>query len=407
MITWKKLLIYEIKGRESMDENKPAIEIIGEEKCTGCFGCYNSCPHDAIEMKYSEEGFFVPKINDKCTYCGICQEHCPVIQNPDNSEKFGQPIFYGGKSTNKDVILNSSSGGLFPEIAKSILNNSGVVFGVCLEEDLSLEHIKIENSYHLSKIMGSKYIQSEVGDSYQEVLKELKNGKKVLFSGTPCQISALNTFTNHDNLYTIDLACHGVPSRILFDKYIEHMEEKRGKQVKHVNFRDKAKGWNDYQMKITFDDGSIYEKNHRFDPFFRAFLQDLCLMEACYECKFNEIPRPGDISLGDFWGRPPEEIKDPNGVSVILVNNNKGKELITKLRDIERLELCKTDFETATKGNPRLKGYDFEVPAEREKFFQDLKIHDFEFIDDKYLEYPNPVKRLIFKYLKKIRDILN
>lgn len=390
-----------------MEENKPAIGMIGIEKCTGCFGCYNSCPHDAIEMKYSEEGFYVPKINDKCTCCGICQEHCPVIKSPDNSEKFQQPIFYGGKSTDKDVLLNSSSGGLFPEIAKLILNNSGVVFGACLKEDLSLKHVKIENIDNLSRIMGSKYIQSGVGGSYKEVLKELKNGKKVLFSGTPCQISALNTFTNHDNLYTIDLACHGVPSRILFDKYIEHREDKRGKKVKHVNFRDKGRGWNDFQMKITFDDGSVYEKNHRLDPFFRAFLPNLCLMEACYECQFNEIPRPGDISLGDFWGRPPGEIKDPNGVSVIVVNNKRGKEIITKLKDTGQIELCKTNFITATKRNPRLIGHDFKILTVRENFIKDLKREDFEYLDKKYLKIPNKVIYKIKKTLSRLITIFS
>lgn len=130
-------------------------------------------------------------------------------------------------------------------------------------------------------------------------------------------------------------------------------------------------------------------------------------MKSCYDCKFNEIPRPGDISLGDFWGDPPKEIKDQNGVSVILVNNKKGKKLIFELEKENQIQLCKTDFRTATIGNPRLKGHKFDSPAEREKLLHDLKNHDFEFIDDKYLEYPNPIKLMIFRLLipiyKKIK----
>jgi len=388
-----------------LKEKKPAINVITKDQCTGCFGCYNSCPIDAIEMKYSEEGFFIPSISDKCNDCGICQQHCPVIQEADNSKKLKKPLFYGGKTTNKDIILNSSSGGIFPEIAKLILSDSGVVFGACLQKNLSLEHVKIETVEDLPKIMGSKYIQSDIGSSYKEVLKPLEKGRKVLFAGTPCQIAALNTFTDHENLYTIDLACHGVPSRILFDKYVKHMEEKRGKKVKNINFRDKEKGWLDYQVKITFTDDTDYRENHKFDPYFRLYLKDFCLMKSCYECEFNKIPRPGDISLGDFWGKPPSKIRDPNGVSVLFINNKKGKDLIKAIINSKKIEVSKTDLDSATISNPRMRGSKAKVPYNREQFLEDLKNQNFDYIKKNYIQSRYKLKfySFIIKAIKPIK----
>ena len=188
-----------------MKEKKPAIEVIQKDQCTGCFGCYNSCPFDAIDMRYNQDGFLIPVISDKCNNCGLCQNYCPVIQNQNTENKFEQPTCYGGKSTNHATRQISSSGGIFSEVARYILTNSGVVFAAALNNNFDLEHIKIKNSDELTRITGSKYIQSNIGEVFNGVREELDENKKVLFVGTPCQVAALNLFTNHHNLLTIDL----------------------------------------------------------------------------------------------------------------------------------------------------------------------------------------------------------
>ena len=386
-----------------MKERKPAINKIPPRHCAGCFGCYNSCPHDAIKMELDKNGFYIPIILvGKCKNCGICQEHCPVLKKIDSKNKFKDPLFYAGKSTNRKIRMMSSSGGIFPEIAKYVLKNNGVVFGVSWNNNLKLKHIKIKNFDGIIKIIGSKYIQSNVGNTYKEVLKEIHRDKNVLFVGTPCQIAALKTFTNSDNLLTIDLVCHGVPSYILFEKYLEYMERKKEQKIEQISFRDKKKGWNDFQTKIVFKDNSVYQKNHNFDPFFIAYLKNICLRNSCYKCDFNRIPRPGDITLGDFWGNPPEDKKTNEGVSVILANNEKGDGVLKHLERTGRIEIKKTDFDTATENNLRIYGGEFQVPRERNNILYDLNTQDFEYINEKYIEIPSPIKFQLNKYLQKL-----
>ena len=172
---------------------KPAIEVIGPENCAGCFACYNSCSYNVIEMVENEEGFYYPDINDNCTACGVCQKFCPVI-NPIRFVDEFSPKFYAGWSKDDDTRINSSSGGMFPELARYILENEGVVFGVAWNENLLPVHVKITDVDEIPRLMGSKYVQSNVGKTYKEALSELRKGKIILFSGTPCQIAGLNTF---------------------------------------------------------------------------------------------------------------------------------------------------------------------------------------------------------------------
>jgi len=392
--------------RDNVTKNKTAIEIIGEDKCAGCFGCYNSCPNDAIEMKYDEYGFYLPFINENCNHCGICVNHCPVIQNTESENKFKEPIFYGGRSTDPEIRMMSSSGGIFPELAKHILDQSGVVFGASWGEKFNLEHIKISDFDEIKKITGSKYVQSQIGEAYKKVLKELDKGKKVLFAGTPCQIGALNTFSDHENLLTVDLVCHGVPSNFLFERYLEYLERKKESSIERVLFRDKERGWKNYQIRIDFKNGSVYKKNRKLDPYMKGYLQDICLRKSCYDCEFQTIPRLGDITLGDFWGSPPEGLETSKGASVILANTEKGNNLIKTLSKSNEIEIKETDYETATKGNPIIKGYKHEVPEERNQVLEDLHKKKFEYIQSKYINTPSAFKITLTKYVRKIKNFI-
>lgn len=218
-----------------------AIKIIKSNNCTGCFACYNVCPVNAIEMKYDDEGFYKPLISSNCIECGRCIKICPVIDNI-NSNKVLET--YAAWSNDEEILLNSSSGGIFSELALNILNDNGIVYGVGWENG-EVKHKRITTKDGLRELQGSKYLPSFVGEAYKSVLEDLKNGKKVLFSGTPCQIAGLNKIVRHDNLITVDLICHGMPSYKVFKKYCkeEFLEE-----VKKVDFRSKKTGWINFSL---------------------------------------------------------------------------------------------------------------------------------------------------------------
>lgn len=363
---------------------KPAIEVIGLENCAGCFSCYNSCPFEAIEMKESGDGFYYPYVNEKCKDCGICQEHCPVIR-PVQPKVYDKPKFYAGWSKDDKIRIKSSSGGIFPELARLVLERGGVVFGVAWD-GLKPVHVKIGTQEDIQKLSGSKYLQSWVGSAYREAIEEAKKGKEVLFSGTPCQVAALNTFLS-DEIYqkviTVGLVCHGVPSMLVFRKYTEWIERKYGK-VSAISFRDKRKGWEDFCMVLKLENGKEIARYHYLDPFFYGYLKNLYLRSTCYKCPFAKIPRFEDITLGDFWGYP-KELKDKRGVSVVLANTQKGLEKLLELRDKGRIELKEVEMEVATRGNPRIFKGELSVPPIREKILKEVRSKPFGDIIEEYL----------------------
>jgi coenzyme F420-reducing hydrogenase beta subunit len=311
--------------------DKSAIKIITEDKCTGCFACYNKCPFDAIGMKLDEEGFYKPYIDPiKCTNCGLCAKVCPVIHYQPIA--VSNDICYSSFTKNDVVLKESSSGGIFTELAAKILEDNGVVIGVILN-DLKAEHIVIDNIIDLHRLRGSKYLPSKVGNIYKKVL-ELVKTKKVLFSGTPCQVAAMNLFVKSENLITVDIVCHGVPSLTTFEKsIIDRFDEKPS----NVRFRDKTNGWVKYNIKYIFDNREII-KNLNKDEWFAGFLKNIFLMKSCYDCKFNLLTRPGDISLGDFWGISKIDIEfykknNDRGVSLVILNSEKGKSLFNSIEN--------------------------------------------------------------------------
>ncbi|HDH43807.1 MAG TPA: 4Fe-4S dicluster domain-containing protein [Thermococcus sp.] len=338
------------------------------ENCIGCFACYNVCPNEAIRIDLTNEGFYVLQINEfKCSDCGLCDKVCPILNLPIANED--RPVAYASWSKDPEVRVKSSSGGVFSELAKYVLKNGGIVYGVALDENMTAKHIRVDTEDELEKLRGSKYIPSFVGNAYREAIEELKR-KQVLFSGTPCQIAALNNIVKVskvkiNNLITVDIVCHGVPSLKVFRMYLDYIS--KGRKVRKMSFRDKELGWSNYQIKIEFEDGVVYKATHRFgkvqDPFFKVYLMDLCLNKVCYNCPFSRIPRQGDITLGDFWGVP-EDLKDEKGVSIVLVNNKKGKDFLEKVEGLEKMEVS---LKLAAKSNKRIVSGDLSVPKAREK----------------------------------------
>ncbi|MDF2880324.1 MAG: hypothetical protein K0R54_881 [Clostridiaceae bacterium] len=363
----------------------PAIKIIGHAKCTGCFGCVNGCKFNAIEMKLSEHGFYEPKIDEnKCKNCGLCQNNCPIINSKSDNFSKNKIKVYAAYSTNDKIRLDSSSGGVFTEIAERFIENNGVVFGAAWTDNLSVQHIAVRNKQDIEKLRGSKYIQSNLHNIYSKVLEIINNEeKKILFTGTPCQVAALKTFTNSENLVTIDVLCHGIPSKIVFDKYINYISDKRN--VNSYTFRDKTNGWSKYSVKMLMDNGKPYECITRQDPFFHGFICDLYSNLACYNCKFAAIPRVGDITLGDFW-KISEDLMDERGVSVVLANNNKGQTLLNEIEVHGKIKTFPRKLEEAVNGNPRIKSEYLKMRTKREEILNNVKKQGFKFINENYIK---------------------
>lgn len=380
-----------------------AIENIGKEKCTGCFACSNICPiQGAIDMKFDEEGFYKPRITSKCIKCGKCQLACPV-SNYKAENKLQD--FYGAWTLDRKILINSSSGGIFSECAKEIFKENGRVYGAGWENG-KLRHIAIEKQDDLYKIQGSKYLQSYIGNTYQLVKDDLEKNKKVLFVGVPCQVAGLYKFLeqNYDNLLTVDLICHGVPSSKVFYKYIKELSNKR---FIETNFRDKSSGWITYSQKYNFSGNkNIFFSNGK-DLFLRGFLKDIYLNTACYDCKFkgksNGDRRIADITLADFWGAPEELYNNNLGTSLVGVNNYKGKMFFEKIK--KNIFSKKVDFKTALQSNSS-----FYVSAKKNKkrniFFKNIEKYNMKELEKKYFPQPNFTERGLNFIKKRIKSFI-
>lgn len=373
-----------------------AIEKIGDNNCTGCYGCYNKCKIDgAIKMELTNDGFYKPVITDNCIGCGQCQEACPVIIKINNNKK-EEIKAYAAWSKDDNILMNSSSGGIFSEIAKYFLENKGIVFGAKWYNG-EVKHCSISNLKNLSLLQKSKYLQSRIDNSYNEVKEYLDNNKKVLFVGTPCEVAALRTIVNHKNLYIIDFVCHGIPSYKAYEKYVAERFNSKINEIE-TDFRNKeSKGWKIYYIysKCNKYKNTIKEKNNEND-FFRGFLKNIYLNKSCYNCEFRTMPRYGDITLADFWGVP-KDLENFKGTSALIINNSKGKEIIEAIKN--NIVLHKTSYETILKGNPCLENYKMD-DSKREEFFYDIENFSFKELSKKYFKFPN-------KYIYFIRRVLS
>ena len=314
------------------------IKITNKSNCSGCHACANVCPKKCIEMVSDNEGFWYPKIDEtKCINCGLCEKVCPIIHKcqPDETRK---TTAMAAINLNEEIRLKSSSGGIFTLIAEKIINQGGVVFGAAFADDFrSVHHICMDNVADLEKLRGSKYVQSKIGDTYKQAKQFLDNGRKVLFTGTPCQIGGLYSYLqkHYDNLYTQDIICHGVPSPMVWEKYVEERERKSASQIQRMFFRHKKYGWKTYAVLFEFSNNTAYVKSLQEDSFMRAFLSNSCLHPSCHDCSFKSIKRQSDITLADFWGiqNVLPEMDDDKGTSLVLVHSDKGKALLSQLSD--------------------------------------------------------------------------
>ncbi|MCM1251242.1 MAG: Coenzyme F420 hydrogenase/dehydrogenase, beta subunit C-terminal domain [Clostridium sp.] len=312
------------------------IREISYNKCVGCTACVNICPKKCIEMKMDSEGFLHPNINmERCVQCGLCYKVCPTRQV--KRQKF-YPQVLGMIHRSKKIRRISSSGGVFYSFALSVLQSGGVVCGAVLDNEMYVKHIIIDDASRIGELTKSKYVQSDLGKCYLQIQRILESGKQVLFVGTPCQVYGLHTFLEKDyeNLFLVDLICHGVPSPQIWREFVRMMEEKRNAKCKNISFRDKSlEGWSNFGMKIEFSDGSQYVDTQKQNPYMFGFLKGYIDRKCCYNCQFKGMNRYSDLTIGDFWTVDDyiEKFNDNKGTSLVYVNTNKGRKLMEAVKD--------------------------------------------------------------------------
>ncbi len=347
--------------------------ITSKNGCTGCMACVNICPNHAIKLVERYDGFKYPEIDDeKCTRCNLCKRICPV--NKVYKNKLENVSFYATKSKNEDDREKSSSGGMVALLSKEILKNNGVVYGVALEDKIA-KHIRIDNEKDLYKIMGSKYVQSEVGDIYKKVKDDLKNDIKVMFTGTPCQIEGLKSFLGkeYDNLICISIICHGVPSPEVFKRYLNEIQNYDEKKITHINFRNKEKGWHNYLIEYIYEDGNRKIIPFTQDTYMKGFLRNYFLRESCYNCEMRfSRKNSADIIIGDYWGVENvfPEFDDDKGISALIINSEKGRRIFEKIKD--RVNYKETTFESILRVNLCLTS-SVKYTKKRDQFFEMIK----------------------------------
>ena len=312
------------------------IKISRNEQCCGCGACAEVCAHKAITMLPDAEGFIYPATDSSlCNDCGLCNKVCPFI----NRDRARLPKnTYAARNKELSTRLRSSSGGLFTLLAEKIIQDGGVVFGAKFDSDWSVIHASAETLEECKAFVGSKYVQSRLGSTFSEVHRHLKDGRKVLFSGTPCQVAALRKFLrkDYDNLLLIDVVCHGAPSNKVWQHYLDQTlatSNKKRSEIAAISFRDKRNGWGNYGLSITFKDGSDIFIPMTENPYMRAFLTDLSIRPSCFECACRNGRSGADISLADFWGLcyALNYEDDNKGTSLELVWSKKGQEATASL----------------------------------------------------------------------------
>ena len=358
------------------------IEILDRKDCCGCGSCMQKCPKQAISMVENNEGFIYPQIDKKiCIECGLCCKVCPQLKE---IKKLDDNVIYAIYNKDKEIQYKSSSGGFFSELASYVLEKDGCVYGAAYDKNFNVNHIEIVEKKYIDKLRKSKYVQSNINDTYKKTEKKLKDGKLVLFSGTPCQINGLKSFLckEYENLITCDIICHGVPSQKAFNQYLRYLENVENEEIIDYDFRSKDISGYEKLGKLVTKSGKIKYLKIGLDCYYNNFLEGNIFRESCYKCHYSNMKRVGDITIGDYIGalKVQPEAYNRDGTSICIINSTKGREVFNKIKD--RFNIFDTTEENVTKYNsnlnkpkerPMCRDNVYKNINDEEKFVKDLK----------------------------------
>ncbi|OJU14458.1 MAG: hypothetical protein BGN88_00655 [Clostridiales bacterium 43-6] len=378
-----------------------------KEECTGCTACKHVCKKNAITMQTDEEGFQYPHVDEKlCVNCMMCVKVCPIKVDKQEDKLFQQQV-YAAKNKNHDVLMSSTSGGMFTAISDSVLAHNGYIYGVKFDENLNVIHNRAETAQQRDEQKGSKYVQSDLSDTFIQVKNDLEKGKQVLFTGTPCQNAGLINFlqnqkTNCANLVQCDFVCHHTPSPLIWKDHIHLIESKTGRKVVKYECRSKVKGWHAHTERYYLDDGTDSYKTKLSQNFTDLFDSALVSRPACQICKFSGKARFSDITIADYWGieKCNPEFDNNTGVSLLIINSERGMKLFEVIR--HKIDCIESTFEDAFRVNHSKPS---KAHPMRKEFWEDYKNKGYVFVLKKYVDYSIP-GRIYWNFKKIVRPVL-
>lgn len=376
------------------------INKTNEMTCAVCGACEQVCPKKCISFRRKYKSFLYPVIDaKKCIKCDLCEGVCPAIHIPEERMPLS---YYAAKNKESSVLMNSSSGGVFYPLSEYIISQNGYVCGATFDSEFNVHHNIISSIEEIRPLCGSKYVQSNTDGCYEKIKKLLKEGKKVLFAGCPCQSAALRNYigSNSKNLFIVDFICHGSVSAEVFEEYKKYLEKKYRGRITRFSFRHKEKGWLFSGLHVEFDNGLCYDSPLSKDVYMQGYFKNLNLKECCFNCAYKGYHSGSDITLGDFWGAQDllPDFYDYYGNSVVIINSVQGRELFEQIKhNLHIKEISENDVLTENSGliTP------FPMSSDRESYFKNSMKHGYIKPLEKYV-HSTLFRRI---YAKSIRII--
>lgn len=330
--------------REYVDSSKQFLKTalasekidLAEDKCVGCGACATVCAKGAIRVIKNGEGFLHAYVDSsKCVDCGLCKKACPALNDPEKHSISEDVLAFKAEDA---IRKNSTSGGAFAALARAVLAEGGVFYGAKLEDNRRVRHVRGATETDILSMQGTKYVQSDMTESLSLIAEDLKSDTLVLFSGTPCQVDAVNRFVEarrlpKDKLITVDIICHGVPSPKIYGEYIDWLVDEIGTSVEEYKFRSKKISWRGNSCMAILTDGREVKNDKRLNGFMNLYYSDNITNKSCYNCQYTSTERVSDITISDYWGIESilPEFEDALGVSMVILNTDKGNELFAKV----------------------------------------------------------------------------